>query len=71
MPIIQNEQVQMQRVEQDLLRQFAEVPPAVVCRQVRTEAGAFEGARVRAFVPVLVQKNARTRLREALKTGAR
>ena len=69
MPIIQDEQAQMQRVEQDLLRLFADIPPAVVCRQVQTEAGAFEGARVRAFVPVLVQKNARTHLRQASKTA--
>ena len=64
MSILQDEQAQLERVEADLAHAFRGVPRTVVCEEVRTGMADFEDARIRTFVPVLLQKRVRERLRE-------
>ncbi|MDX6215675.1 MAG: hypothetical protein QOG99_1259 [Frankiales bacterium] len=63
MPITRNERSQLEHVEQELQRLFAAVPPTRVHDEVQAGLRRFEGARVRAFVPVLVAKRAKDHLR--------
>lgn len=63
MAIVRTEGSQLEYVEQDLLRLFASLPPATVREEVQAGLRSFEGARVRAFIPVLVAKRARDHLR--------
>ncbi len=53
---------QIQHVREDLTREFTGVAPDVVEEQVAQVADAFQTARVRSFVPVLVRRQARERL---------
>jgi hypothetical protein len=66
-PVVPNprhdEHVQLSHVRADLRREFAALPPAVVDAQVSAAEQALTGARIRSFVPVLVQRGARERLR--------
>lgn len=59
-----DESVQLAHVCEDLQREFPAVPPEVVEDQVTREEQVFTRARVRSFVPVLVRRRARERLRE-------
>jgi hypothetical protein len=54
---------QVEHVREDLRREFAPLPPAVVDLHVRRAEQALEGARVQAFLPVLVRRGARDDLR--------
>ena len=63
MGLVLDENAQLARVEQDLLSRFEHVPHPVVCAEVQAGLHEFDGARIRAFVPVLVQKRVRDRLR--------
>ena len=54
---------QVEHVREDLRREFAWLPPAVVDQQVRRAEQALAGARVQSFVPVLVRRGARDELR--------
>ncbi len=54
---------QIQHVQEDLMREFAALPAALVAEQVNEVAQGFRQAPVRSFVPVLVRRGARERLR--------
>ncbi|GIH21098.1 three-helix bundle dimerization domain-containing protein [Rugosimonospora africana] len=57
------ERLAIARVTETLCAQFAgRVPPAAVKAAVAEAHGHFEAARVREFVPVLVERSARRRL---------
>jgi hypothetical protein len=58
-----DEQRQIAHVQDDLLREFASLPPTVVVEQVEQQVSAFHTAPVRSFVPVLVRRGAREQLR--------
>ena len=61
----QDEDRQLARIRDELVREFgAGVTAWVVEEQFRALVAAFDGAPVRAFVPVLAQRAARERLRE-------
>lgn len=59
-----DEQRQLEHVRDDLLREFASLAPAVVDDQVTELIRGFTRAPVRSFVPVLVRRGARERLRQ-------
>lgn len=59
-----DEKVQLAHVRDDLRREFPAVPGEVVDNQVARMEQAFTRARVRSFVPVLVRRGARERLRQ-------
>ena len=59
-----DEQVLLLHVREDLIREFPSLPPDVVEAQVSLVEHAFDEARVRSYVPVLVQRGARERLRQ-------
>jgi hypothetical protein len=56
---------QVEHVREDLRREFAPLPPQVVDLHVRRAEEALEGARIQAFLPVLVRREAREHLRRA------
>ena len=58
-----DENRQLQHVKEDLHREFAELPEAVIDEQVTAVILSFTRAPVRSFVPVLVRRGARERLR--------
>jgi hypothetical protein len=58
-----DEDRQLQHVKEDLHREFAALPEAVIDEQVSALVLAFTRAPVRSFVPVLVRRGARERLR--------
>jgi len=61
----QDEERQLDRVRQDLIREFgAQLTAQVVDEQFRALVARFDGAPVRTFVPVLAQRAARERLRD-------
>ena len=61
----QDEQRQLARVREDLIREFgSRLPEQVVDEQFQALVARFDGAPVRTFVPVLAQRAARDRLRE-------
>jgi len=61
----QDEQRQLDRVREDLIREFgAKLTAQVVDEQFRALVARFDGAPVRTFVPVLAQRAARERLRD-------
>ena len=61
----QDEQRQLDRVREDLIREFgAQLTAQVVDEQFRALVARFDGAPVRTFVPVLAQRAARERLRD-------
>lgn len=59
----QTEQAQLEQVTRDLQRDFGQLPESVVSSEVRQALTAFEGARIRTFVPVLLHKQVKDRLR--------
>ena len=65
----QDEERQLARVREDLLREFGtELSEQVVDEHFRSLVARFDGAPVRTFVPVLAQRAARERLRELHRT---
>jgi hypothetical protein len=54
----------LEHVKEDLHREFAALPEAVIDEQVTALILAFTRAPVRSFVPVLVRSGARERLRQ-------
>jgi hypothetical protein len=64
MAIRQDEATQLRHVEVDLLRKYAELPKEVVCGEVARATELFRSARVRTYVPVLVQKQVQDALRQ-------
>lgn len=63
-PVQQDEERQLQRVRDDLIREFAAgLSEQVVDEHFSALVRDFDGAPVRAFVPVLAQRAARERLR--------
>jgi hypothetical protein len=54
---------QVEHVREDLRKEFPSLPGHLVDLHVRREEDALAGARVHAFVPVLVRRGARERLR--------
>jgi hypothetical protein len=62
---------QMSDVERRLMREFSGVvPPDEVSRCVTRVAAGFDEARVRVFVPVLVERVARQWLRDAVRESS-
>jgi hypothetical protein len=59
----QDEHRQLAHVKDDLLREFAALPPAVVDEQISLVVRGFTQAPVRSFIPVLVRRRVRDRLR--------
>ncbi|MCW2599078.1 MAG: hypothetical protein JWM02_907 [Frankiales bacterium] len=58
-----DESRQIEHVKEDLLREFAALPEAVVTEEVSQMLRHFTRAPVRSFVPVLVRRGVRERLR--------
>jgi len=69
MAIVRTEESQIEYVEQDLRRLFTWVPQATVHEEVMAGLRSFEGAQVRAFIPVLVAKRARDHFRTLQSAG--
>jgi hypothetical protein len=64
MAIAADETTQLRLVEQQLLRAFAgRVPDEDICREVSAGMSDFRDARIRTFIPVLLQKRVADRLR--------
>lgn len=61
---VEDERRQLDAVQQDLLREFAALAPDEVVRAVQESARDLGDARVRVYLPVLVARQARRRLRE-------
>lgn len=59
-----DEQRHLQRIQEDLQREFASLPTEVVNRRFAQLVADFDEAPVRTFVPVLVQRRARESLRQ-------
>jgi len=53
----------IEHVREDLVREFTSLPPAVVHEHVARVTKDFTQAPVRSYVPVLVRRGARDRLR--------
>lgn len=70
MPIVRDEKSQLAHVSQDLLQAYSQLPPETVRREVTSATSAFTEARVRTFVPLLVQKRVRDQLRPLLRAHA-
>jgi hypothetical protein len=64
MAIAADETTQLHMVEQQLLRTFAgRVPDEDIYREVSAGMNDFRDARIRTFIPVLLQKRVADRLR--------
>jgi hypothetical protein len=64
MPLpVADEALQLKHVQEDLLREFPDLPPEVVVSHVRSRSRVFQNAPVRNYVPVLVGRSARAELR--------
>jgi hypothetical protein len=59
-----DERRQIEHVREDLAREFITLPPSVVADLVGQQVAVFQRAPVRSFVPVLVRRGARDRLRQ-------
>lgn len=59
-----DERRHLQRVQEDLQREFASLPTDLVSSRFTELVAHFDQAPVRAFVPVLVQRRARESLRQ-------
>jgi hypothetical protein len=55
---------QVAHVRDDLRREFGSLPSSVVDEHVHRQELALAGARIQAFVPVLVRRGARDELRQ-------
>lgn len=61
-----DERAQLRRVEQDLLRRYGDrLPREVICAEVEQAKQEFAAAKVRTFVPVLVQRRVQDALRRS------
>lgn len=60
----QDEDRQLQHVREDLLREFTGLSPQVVDALFAQVVHRFHQAPVRSFVPVLVRRDARQRLKQ-------
>jgi hypothetical protein len=58
-----DERRQIEHVKEDLLREFPAIPESVVHQELTQAVQSFRQAPVRSFVPVLVRRGARERLR--------
>jgi hypothetical protein len=58
-----NEETQLGEVQRRLLDEFPSVSPPVVATLIRAEHARFEGSRIRDFVPLFVEKRARSDLK--------
>ena len=57
MALINDEKTQLQRVEQALLRKFGDrVQRETICAEVEAAKHEFDQARIRIYVPILLQK---------------
>jgi hypothetical protein len=64
MTAVVDESAQLAQVSSALVRHFAgRVPEETVIAAVQDEARVFDGARIRTFVPVLLQRKVTERLR--------
>ncbi|HEY0639412.1 MAG TPA: hypothetical protein VGD67_17330 [Pseudonocardiaceae bacterium] len=54
--------VQLDRLQERLVGEYVALDADTVRRHVHDEAGRFAGARVRVFVPILVERAVRARL---------
>lgn len=63
---VNDERRQIDHVRADLVREFAAVPEKMVDDQVALDVGRLAAAPVRSFVPVLVRRAARERLRHLI-----
>ncbi|OCB56908.1 hypothetical protein A5677_17685 [Mycobacterium malmoense] len=59
-----DEEMLLADIERQLVDDFPGVPPKVVDALVREEHARFTHSRVREFVPLLVEKNAREQLKQ-------
>ncbi|EFG78027.1 hypothetical protein HMPREF0591_2063 [Mycobacterium parascrofulaceum ATCC BAA-614] len=59
-----DEEVLLADIERQLVDDFPGVPPKVVDALLREEHARFAHSRVREFVPLLVEKNAREQLKQ-------
>ena len=59
-----SEQTLLSDIVARLIRSFPTVPPAVVAEVVNELHVKFDGARLRDYVPLFVERNARTALAE-------
>lgn len=59
-----SEETLLEDIERRLIGQFPRVAAEVVDELVRHEHARFNASRIRDFVPVLVEKNARDQLRQ-------
>ncbi|MEJ3403882.1 hypothetical protein WDJ51_03980 [Rathayibacter sp. YIM 133350] len=65
-----NEQRAVDEVVERLSKKFPDVDPAVIAEIVHAEHLSFTGRPVRDFVPVLVEKSSKARLKERARTSA-
>ena len=64
MGFLDDDQAQIQRVETTLLTKFGEsVPRETICAEVASAMQEFADARIRTYVPVLLQKRVTDQLR--------
>lgn len=61
-----SEQVLVAAVERRLTSRFAEIPQDAVSSAVRTAHARFEHSPIRAFIPVLVERQARAELAKSM-----
>ena len=61
--------VELRSIRQGLQRDFPDFQPAVIDHWLAVEAGRFDGCRITTFVPILVDKNVRARLRQFRTSG--
>jgi hypothetical protein len=64
MPLpVADEALQLKHVQDDLVREFPNLPPQVVVSHVRSRTQRLSHAPVRKYIPVLVGRGAREELR--------
>lgn len=57
-----NERAALDGIIERLTRQFPELPPEAIANTVNGEYDGFRDSKVRDFVPILVERSARTEL---------
>ncbi|MEE6176253.1 three-helix bundle dimerization domain-containing protein [Mycobacterium sp. 050134] len=61
-----SEEALLEDIGRRLVGQFPRIAPEVVDELIRHEHARFAASRIRDFVPVLVEKNAREQLKQGL-----
>jgi len=61
---------QIQRIEQDLAREFADVDRRTLAAVAKEAFARYDGAKIRDFAPVLAWRDARERLRQQRASAA-